>query len=295
MAEIGAAPVTVRNRTPISPIAFLWRKWTSVRVETSHIDEQSDPVRSSAPAGTGGCPGTETSLMPYSFRRGDSCGHEHVLELRVVLERVRAELASHSRLLEPAERRRDAHGRVRVDRDRPGLERPGDPERPRPVRRPDRPREAVDGVVRDADRVGLVVEGDDRGDGAEDLLARGAVVVRDGAEDDRREPEAATLRSLAADRDRRLVVEVGGDLLALLGRDQRAHLRRLVERVADAKLPHRAFEQLQEPLDSGALDEDARPGAAVLARVPEDGERRGCRGPLEVRVREDDIRRLATE
>src|SRR5439155_3242802 len=212
MAEIGAAPVTVRNRTPISPIAFLWRKWTSVRVETSYIDARSDPVRSSAPAGTGGCPGTETSLMPYSFRRGDSCGHEHVLELRVVLERVRAELASYTRLLETAERRRHPHRRVRVDRDRPGLERPGDAERARSVLRPDRAGEAVDRVIRDPDRVGLVLERDHGGDRAEDLLAGGAVVVRDGAEDGRREPETATLGSLAADPDRRLVVDVGRDL-----------------------------------------------------------------------------------
>src|SRR5437764_6692924 len=244
MAEIGAAPVTVRNRTPISPIAFLWRKWTSVRVETSYIDARSDPVRSSAPAGTGGCPGTETSLMPYSFRRGDSCGHEHVLELRVVLERVRAELASHTRLLEPAERRRDAHGRVRVDRDRPGLERPGDPERPRSVLRPDRAGEAVDRVVRDPDRVGLVVEGDDRGDGAEDLLARGAVVVR---------RLAAKLERDALDRLRGELADPAADRRRARERDLR-HVGVLDQAFADDAA--RACDDVEHALRQARIERD---------------------------------------
>ena len=45
----------------------------------------------------------------------------------------------------------------------------------------------------------------------------------------------------------------------------------------------------------GSLDEDARAGAAVLAGVAEDGERRRGGGLLEVGVREDDVGRLAAE
>src|SRR5207249_2555675 len=117
IAEIGAAPVTVRKSTPSKPTAPLWRWCTSVRVETSYIDALSDPVRSSAPGGTGGPPGgAVTSLMPYSFRRGSFGGHVDVLQLGVVLERVRPELAADSGLLEAAERCRHAHRRVRVDR-----------------------------------------------------------------------------------------------------------------------------------------------------------------------------------
>ena len=41
----------------------------------------------------------------------------------------------------------------------------------------------------------------------------------------------------AADRHRRVAGDVGGDRLALVGRDQRAHLGRLVERVADRASP----------------------------------------------------------
>src|SRR5438132_2349239 len=257
IAEIGADPVTVRKSTPISPTAFLWRKWTSVRVETSYIDALSAPVRSSAPAGTP--PGTGTSLMPFSFRWDDSFGgHIDVLQLRVVLECVRPELASDSRLLEPAERRGHADRRVRIDRDRPGLERACDAQRAGAVPGPDRARQAVDSVVGQPDRLGFVLEGNHRGHRSEDLLARGAVVVRDGAEHGRREPVARPLGRLAADRDRRVVVDERCDLLALLGGDQWPHLRPLVERVADAQVVDRGLQQLEEPVERAPLDEDPR-------------------------------------
>src|SRR5207249_7596097 len=64
---------------------------------------------------------------------------------------------------------------------------------------------------------------------------------------------------------------------------------------ADAELLHGALQQLEKTVDGGALDEDPRPGATVLARIPEDGDGRCSRGPHEVRVREDDVRRLAAQ
>ena len=74
-------------------------------------------------------------------------------------------------LLEPAERRRVAHRRVRVDRQRAGLDAARDPQRPAHVAGPDRPGQAVLGVVGHRDRVGLVVERQHRDDRPEDLLA----------------------------------------------------------------------------------------------------------------------------
>src|SRR5712692_11181247 len=294
IAEIGADPVTVRKSTPSSPTACLWRKWTSVRVETSYIDALSAPVRSSAPAGTP--PGTGTSLMPFSFRWDDSFGgHVDVLQLCVVLERMRPELAPDSRLLEATEGRGHADGRVRVDRDRPGLERARDPQRAGAVAGPDRARQPVDRVVGEPDRLGLALEGDHRGHRAEDLLARGPVVVRDRAEHGRREPVARSRRGVPADRDRRVVVDERRDLLALLGGDQRPHLRLLVERVADPELVDRVREQLEEAIERASLDEDPRARAAVLAGVPEHCERRSRRSRLEIRVGEDDVRRLSAQ
>ena len=54
-------------------------------------------------------------------------------------------------------------------------------------------------------------------------------------------------------------------------------------------------EQLREAVVGGALDEDARAGAAVLAGVVEDGVRRRGGRALEIGVGEDDVGRLAAE
>src|SRR5919109_86390 len=66
IAEIGAAPVTVRKRTPQIPIALPCRRWTSSRAVTSYIDARSAPVRSIEP---GTSPGRDTSAMPLLLSR----------------------------------------------------------------------------------------------------------------------------------------------------------------------------------------------------------------------------------
>src|ERR1700761_249133 len=156
-----------------------------------------------------------------------------VLQLGVVLERVGTELAADARLLEAAERGRDPHRAVRVDRDHAGLDRPRDAQCARPVAGPDRAGKAVDRVVGERDRLRLAAERDHRDDRAEDLLAGGAVVVGDRGQHNRREPEAVAVGGGPADRDRGALGDEGGDRLALPGGDQWSHLRRLVERVAD--------------------------------------------------------------
>ena len=95
--------------------------------------------------------------------------------------------------------------------------------------------------------------------------------------------------------EERRALDERGDGLAVRGRDERAHLGRVVLRVADAHVARRLDEQLGEAVVDGALDEDPRPRAAVLARVVEHGVRRGGGGLLEVGVGEDDVGRLAAE
>src|SRR5581483_12311750 len=75
----------------------------------------------------------------------------------------------------------------------------------------------------------------------------------------------------------------------------RAHLRCFVCWITDPDAPRRLDQGAQKFVVDGSLDEDARARAAVLAGVVEDGIRRRGRGTLEVRVREDDVRRLSAE
>ena len=65
------------------------------------------------------------------------------------------------------------------------------------------------------DRVGLVVERDQRGDGAEDLLACDAVVVRR-LDERARVPEAFAVRCVAA--EQRLALDEARDGLPMLPR-----------------------------------------------------------------------------
>src|SRR5688500_10246372 len=89
------------------------------------------------------------SATPRRYQRGarrcypvaaDLAGRQvDVLELRVVLERVGAELATHARLLEAAERCVHSDRGVRVDGDRSRLDRPSHTKCAGAVPSPDRP------------------------------------------------------------------------------------------------------------------------------------------------------------
>ena len=84
-------------------------------------------------------------------------------------------------------------------------------------------------------------------------------------------------------------------MLAVRGGDQRAHHGVLGGRVADPDRVDGRLEQLHEPVEHRALDQDPGPGAAVLPGVVEDRRRRGGRGLLQVRVGEHDVRALAAQ
>src|SRR5918995_4976261 len=193
---------------------------------------------------------------------------EHRLDLGVALERLHSELAAEPRLLEAPERRRHPDRRVGIDAEDAGVDRACHPQRPGAVARPDRAREPVRRVVREPDRLRLVLERNQRCDRTEYLLARDPVVVRR-LHDRRRVPEALPCRRLAA--VERLSLDEGGNRLAVRGGDQRSHLSRLVRRIAHFERARRPDEQLREAVVGAPLDEDARARATVLAGVVEDG------------------------
>ena len=173
-----------------------------------------------------------------------------------------------------------------------GLERARHPERPGAVARPDRAGETERRVVRDPDRVRLVLERDDRGDRAEDLLLRDPVVVRR-LDDRARVPVPRPVRDVAAKRGSpstndatfsRWSAEISGPISV----GSSAGSPTFTFAVA-------ATNQLEKPVVGRLLDEDARASTAVLARVVEDRVRGGRGGSVEIRVREDDVGRLAAE
>src|SRR5215470_3099325 len=96
-----------------------------------------------------------TQTLPSSLAISALRRDEHVLDLRVALERMHAELPAEAGLLEAAEGRRDANRAVRVHGEDAGVDRSCDAQRPGAVAGPDRAREAVRRVVRLPDRVRL--------------------------------------------------------------------------------------------------------------------------------------------
>ena len=96
-------------------------------------------------------------------------------------------------------------------------------------------------------------------------LAGGAVVVRDRREDDRRKPVAVAVGGGATDRDGGAVGHEGADRLALVGRDQRTHLGRLVERVADLDEARHGLQHLQILIVDGTFDQQSGAVDAALS------------------------------
>ena len=85
--------------------------------------------------------------------------HHHVLDLRVVLQRVGREVLAVAGLLVAAVRHLRGERDVVVDPDAAEAERLRDPQRPADVARPDRGGEPVSGPIRPLDRLLLAGEG----------------------------------------------------------------------------------------------------------------------------------------
>src|SRR5438046_773772 len=113
-------------------------------------------------------PGTELRDISSSFVSfvvgSRHCGSgllvcdEDALDLAVVFERRRAQLAPDPALLEPAERHLEVDAVARVHRDDARLDGAHDAQGAPDVARPDRTREPVYGIVGEADRLRLVAE-----------------------------------------------------------------------------------------------------------------------------------------
>src|SRR6266550_7719156 len=175
----------------------------------------------------------------------------HVLDLRVVLERVRGQVLAVARLLVAAVRHLRDERDVVVDPDRPELELARSVQRAADVARPDGRRQAVGDVVRPRERlvvVGEALDGDDR---PEDLLLDDLVLLADLRDHGRLHEEPAIAVGAAARehlRARRPLQEAEDALLLGL-RDHRAHLDVLTRRrVADLQRLDGGHELVQEPV-----------------------------------------------
>ena len=169
-----------------------------------------------------------------------------------------------------------------------------------PLRRisgPDRRHQPVLDVVRDPDRVLLVLERDDRDHRPEDLLLRDRHRVvhpgNNGRRIERVLPRLAAEHDLGAFTARALDERVHA-LAVGLG-DQRAHLRLGVQRVAHLDLAGLLGERDDELVVEPLLDEDPRARLAALAGRVVDRPDRARDRRVEVGVREDDVRALAAE
>src|ERR1700749_5158287 len=101
-------------------------------------------------------PCSRSGMVEFPLARRD----EDVLYLGEGVRGIRPQLTAQARGLESAERRPIPHRRMRIDRDVARLDAPADPDSPTDIAGPDRTGQAELGVVRDSNRIGLVLEGD---------------------------------------------------------------------------------------------------------------------------------------
>src|SRR5262249_27018082 len=148
---------------------------------------KSCPKRSSRPTGCSRRPRCSARAYPrlatwytsVPADRGLVEVEAHLLGLHVFLDAVEAELAADAALLVASPRELVVGRVVRVHPGDAGPQRSNDPVRAEDVGRPHGGGEAIGGVVGEGDGLLLVGEGQDRQDGAEDLLAGDAHVGAD--------------------------------------------------------------------------------------------------------------------
>ena len=106
-------------------------------------------------------------------------------------------------------------------------------------------------------------------------------------------------RASAAARDGRTLLlralDGGQDHVVLRAADHRADLGVEVGRVTDAQRRRTVDEAVDEGVVDVVVDEEARARFAHLALMKEGAEERAVDGDVEVRIRADDVRRLAAE
>src|SRR5690349_9123931 len=226
------------------------------------------------------------------------------LPFGVRVERDLARLAvTVARLLPAPERQVDlGAGRAGVDVDDAGLEVAHGAERGVHVAREDARRQPVAGLVERGHRLRVVGDRDDREDRPEDLFLADAVHRPDTGEDRRFEEmavaEGAIGRAVAAEDElalRSTDIDVRRDLVDRRRVDQRPDVGRRIEAVAEPQPLGALLEALQQLVDDGAFDDDARCSRAALAGCPEGAPQDPVGREIEIGVREDDDAVLATE
>src|SRR5256712_2477644 len=229
--------------------------------------------------------------------------HEDILDVGVEQDRVDALLLTEPRLFPPEERRLREGDRELVDRDHARLQSSRDRVRLRDILRPDTRRETVGRVVRLRNRVVHPVEVPCRHDRAEDLLAGHARTIRRVLEDGRSHevpvlqlggirPTASCekLRSLLDP-----VLDRADDVRGVLAGDEGAHLHVVLQGGPEPQFLRLLLELGEVRGRDRLLHEQLRPGPAHLTGVLERAPQSALDGPVDLRVREADLRILAAE
>src|SRR6267143_1532704 len=225
---------------------------------------------------------------------------EHLFCLKIFLEAPGTQLAAEAGLLVAAPRRFDV-GRLHViDPYDAGAERLHDAEGFVNVARPNRGREAVGSVVRDANRLRFAFERNHRGHGTENFFPSDARAVVDGVEDCRLAVISfdESPRPSAADGHLRFFfpnLKVGADTVVLLLAHQRPHLRFALHRCAELDalgLFRHGFDKFW--IDS-LFNQDAAARGANLALIDEHTKERAIDGGFPIGSFKENVWRLAAE
>ncbi len=164
---------------------------------------------------------------------------------------------------------------------------------------PHRAGQAVLGTIRELDGLVRRAKLHDREHGSEDFVARDRVARTDVGEKRGTNVEAGRRECTLGLPDHCAVFaresDHPGDLVELSLRVLRAHVRVLVERIADADAREAALEHLDQPVVDAFVDDEARQSAADLSFVEEDAAHHGLGHRVEIRVVTDDHSRLAAE
>src|SRR6202035_645223 len=216
---------------------------------------------------------------------------DHRLQLDVLVQPLRAELAADARLLETAEGTTDVE-RVHVDAVGAGTHARGDLEAVGDVARPHRSGQTVVAVVGDTDRVGLVAVGQHAEHGTEYFLAGDTHVVGDVGEQRRPHVPALSVRRVLAAKDHPgALFHPGPDVvlnpgLLALG-NQRPDVGRLVGGIANLQARHHVGQRVDNLIAAPLADQDAGLRHAGLAVVHQARGLQALDRPLDVCVVDD--------